>query len=102
MRRRRNDPAQYDELAGEWWRPDGEFAALHWLAASRAEHVPPAPTPGALLVDLACGGGLMAPHVERLGVSEFLPKPASPSQLLRAVAKAAQTAQMPRLRDLGS
>jgi 2-polyprenyl-6-hydroxyphenyl methylase/3-demethylubiquinone-9 3-methyltransferase len=63
----RNDPAQYDELADEWWRPDGEFAALHWLAASRAEHVPPAPHPGAVLVDLACGGGLMGPHVARLG-----------------------------------
>jgi 2-polyprenyl-6-hydroxyphenyl methylase/3-demethylubiquinone-9 3-methyltransferase len=66
-RRQRNDPAQYDELAGEWWRPDGDFAALHWLASSRAEHIPPAPGPDALLVDLACGGGLMAPHVERLG-----------------------------------
>ncbi|WP_448626533.1 methyltransferase domain-containing protein [Geodermatophilus sp. URMC 64] len=63
----RNDPAQYDELADEWWRPDGGFAALHWLAASRAEHIPPAPRPGALLVDLACGGGLMAPHAARLG-----------------------------------
>ncbi|HZB18585.1 MAG TPA: methyltransferase domain-containing protein [Blastococcus sp.] len=37
------------------------------MAASRAEHVPPAPHPGAVLVDLACGGGLMGPHVERLG-----------------------------------
>ena len=64
---RRNDPAQYDALAGEWWRPAGEFAALHWLAASRAGHIPPAEGPGALLVDLACGGGLMAPHVARLG-----------------------------------
>ncbi len=63
----RNDPAQYDELADEWWRPTGGFAMLHWLAASRAEHVPPAPHPGAVLVDLACGGGLMAPHVARLG-----------------------------------
>jgi 2-polyprenyl-6-hydroxyphenyl methylase / 3-demethylubiquinone-9 3-methyltransferase len=40
---------------------------LHWLAASRAEHIPPAPRPGALLVDLACGGGLMAPHAAALG-----------------------------------
>src|SRR4051794_33527386 len=40
---------------------------LHWLAASRSEHVPPAPRPGAVLVDLACGGGLMAPHVARRG-----------------------------------
>ncbi|MGY1848614.1 MULTISPECIES: methyltransferase domain-containing protein [unclassified Blastococcus] len=63
----RNDPAQYDELADQWWQPSGGFAALHWLAASRAEHIPPASGPGALLVDLACGGGLMAPHAARLG-----------------------------------
>ncbi|TFV51999.1 methyltransferase domain-containing protein [Blastococcus sp. TF02A_35] len=65
--RPRNDPAQYDDLADQWWQPSGGFAALHWLAASRAEHIPQAATPGALLVDLACGGGLMAPHVARLG-----------------------------------
>ena len=64
---RRNDPAQYEQLADEWWKPAGGFAMLHWLAASRAEHVPPATHPGAVLVDLACGGGLMAPHVARLG-----------------------------------
>jgi 2-polyprenyl-6-hydroxyphenyl methylase/3-demethylubiquinone-9 3-methyltransferase len=63
----RNDPAQYDALADEWWQPSGEFAALHWLAASRAEHIPPAASHGEVLVDLACGGGLMAPHVARLG-----------------------------------
>jgi 2-polyprenyl-6-hydroxyphenyl methylase/3-demethylubiquinone-9 3-methyltransferase len=66
-RLRRNDLAQYDDLAAEWWRPSGEFAALHWLAASRAEHIPPAEGPEPLLVDLACGGGLMAPHVRLLG-----------------------------------
>src|SRR5215212_6307687 len=66
-RLRRNDPAQYDELADQWWQASGGFAALHWLAASRAEHVPQAPRPDAVLVDLACGGGLMAPHVARLG-----------------------------------
>jgi 2-polyprenyl-6-hydroxyphenyl methylase / 3-demethylubiquinone-9 3-methyltransferase len=65
--RPRNNPAQYDELVDEWWRPSGEFAALHWIAASRAEHIPAAERPDAVLVDLACGGGLMAPHVGRLG-----------------------------------
>ena len=63
----RNDPAQYDELVDQWWEPSGGFAMLHWLAAARAEHVPPAPGPDAVLVDLACGGGLMAPHVAALG-----------------------------------
>lgn len=40
---------------------------LHWLAAARAALVPKATRPGAVLVDLGCGGGLMAPHVARLG-----------------------------------
>jgi 2-polyprenyl-6-hydroxyphenyl methylase/3-demethylubiquinone-9 3-methyltransferase len=65
--RKRNDPAQYDGLADEWWRPQGGFAMLHWFAASRAEHIPQAPAGGGVLVDLACGGGLMAPHAVRLG-----------------------------------
>jgi 2-polyprenyl-6-hydroxyphenyl methylase/3-demethylubiquinone-9 3-methyltransferase len=64
---RRNDPAQYDQLVDQWWEPSGGFAMLHWFAAARAEQIPPAPHPGAVLVDLACGGGLMAPHAARLG-----------------------------------
>ena len=62
----RNDLAQYDQLANEWWKPRGQFAMLHWIAASRAEMISPA-KPGALLVDLGCGGGLMHPHVTDLG-----------------------------------
>jgi 2-polyprenyl-6-hydroxyphenyl methylase/3-demethylubiquinone-9 3-methyltransferase len=62
----RNDPAQYEGLADQWWRPQGGFAMLHWFAASRAEHIPRAPA-GGVLVDLACGGGLMAPYAARLG-----------------------------------
>ncbi|MDG4822452.1 methyltransferase domain-containing protein [Asanoa sp. WMMD1127] len=65
--RPRNDPRQYDDLAGEWWRPDGPFAMLHWLAEARAELVPPAPSPGALLVDVGCGAGLLAPHLKDRG-----------------------------------
>lgn len=64
---RRNDPAQYAELVDEWWRPHGQFAALHWLAAWRAGHIPPADRDGAVLVDLGCGGGLMGPHVAKHG-----------------------------------
>ncbi len=64
---RRNDLAQYDDLAGEWWRPDGAFAMLHWIAAARARLVPPATRPGAVLVDLGCGAGLLAPHVAGKG-----------------------------------
>jgi 2-polyprenyl-6-hydroxyphenyl methylase / 3-demethylubiquinone-9 3-methyltransferase len=63
----RNDVRQYDGLADQWWADRGAFAMLHWIAAARAALVPPADRPGALLVDVACGGGLMAPHVARLG-----------------------------------
>ena len=61
--RPRNDPGQYDELAGEWWRPGGGFELLHWLAEARGALVPPPERPGAVLVDAGCGGGLLAPHV---------------------------------------
>ena len=60
--RERNDPQQYDDLVDEWWAPRGGFAMLHWIAAARATRIPPT-TSGGVLVDLACGGGLLAPHV---------------------------------------
>jgi 2-polyprenyl-6-hydroxyphenyl methylase/3-demethylubiquinone-9 3-methyltransferase len=62
-----NDPAQYDDLADQWWAPRGRFAMLHWIAAARARHVPPAQREGSLLLDLACGGGLLAPHLAGKG-----------------------------------
>ena len=59
----RNDPAQYDQLTDEWWLPHGEFAALHWLARARAGLIPNPPHPGAPLLDVACGAGLMQPYL---------------------------------------
>lgn len=67
LARPRNDVGQYDDLAGEWWRPGGAFAMLHWIAKARAALVPPARRPGAVLVDVGCGAGLLAPHVAGLG-----------------------------------
>jgi 2-polyprenyl-6-hydroxyphenyl methylase/3-demethylubiquinone-9 3-methyltransferase len=61
--RPRNDLGQYDDLAGTWWDPGGPLAALHWLAAARGELIPPAARDRAVLVDLGCGAGLLAPHV---------------------------------------
>jgi 2-polyprenyl-6-hydroxyphenyl methylase/3-demethylubiquinone-9 3-methyltransferase len=67
MTRPRNDVRQYDDLAGEWWRPNGVFAMLHWIAQARAALIPPAARDGAVLVDLGCGAGLLAPHVAGKG-----------------------------------
>lgn len=65
--RPRNDVGQYDDLSAEWWTPGGQFAMLHWLARARAALIPPASRPGAVLVDLGCGAGLLAPHVAGKG-----------------------------------
>lgn len=40
---------------------------LHWLAAARGALVPPAERPGAVLVDLGCGAGLLAPYLAGKG-----------------------------------
>lgn len=66
-RRAPNDPGQYDDLAAEWWQPGGSFAMLQWIAAARAGLVPPATRDGAVLVDLGCGAGLLAPHLRGKG-----------------------------------
>lgn len=63
----RNDLRQYEELADQWWLPAGDFAMLHWIAVARSTLVPMANRTGAVLVDLGCGGGLLAPHVAALG-----------------------------------
>lgn len=63
----RNDPRQYDDLVAQWWQPRGQFAMLHWLAAARGALVPTAVRSGAVLVDLGCGAGLLAPHVAAKG-----------------------------------
>jgi 2-polyprenyl-6-hydroxyphenyl methylase/3-demethylubiquinone-9 3-methyltransferase len=62
-----NDPGQYDDLVDQWWAPRGQFAMLHWIAEARAGLVPAAAREGSLLLDLACGGGLLAPHVAGKG-----------------------------------
>ena len=79
-KRVRNDPAQYDELADEWWRPGRRVrgAALAGRLPRRAH--PAGGRPGAVLVDLACGGGLMGPTSPALGyrhvgVDIGLPRP---------------------------
>jgi 2-polyprenyl-6-hydroxyphenyl methylase/3-demethylubiquinone-9 3-methyltransferase len=67
----RNDVRLYDRLSAEWWRPNGAFAMLHWIAQARASLMPHATRPDAVLVDLGCGGGLLAPHVATLGYTHI-------------------------------
>jgi 2-polyprenyl-6-hydroxyphenyl methylase/3-demethylubiquinone-9 3-methyltransferase len=40
---------------------------LNWISAARTRHVPTAQRPGATLLDVACGAGLLAPHIASSG-----------------------------------
>ena len=63
----RDDPTRYDELAHLWWDRRGPFAMLQWIVGARSTFIPPATRPAAVLLDVACGGGLLAPHICGLG-----------------------------------
>jgi 2-polyprenyl-6-hydroxyphenyl methylase/3-demethylubiquinone-9 3-methyltransferase len=63
----RNDPRQYEELAGEWWSDRGRLGMLRWIAEARRRWLPPPPAGGGRLLDVACGGGLLAPFLAGTG-----------------------------------
>jgi 2-polyprenyl-6-hydroxyphenyl methylase/3-demethylubiquinone-9 3-methyltransferase len=72
--------ARFDALAAEWWDPAGPFAPLHQLNPARlafireaclahfaADASVRAPFAGLRLLDIGCGGGLVAEPMARLG-----------------------------------
>jgi len=73
--------AQFDRLGAEWWRPDGPMRALHkfnpvrvaWLKSQLTRHFanapadPARPLAGLSLLDIGCGGGLLAEALAELG-----------------------------------
>ncbi|MFT7027602.1 MAG: 2-polyprenyl-6-hydroxyphenyl methylase/3-demethylubiquinone-9 3-methyltransferase [Paracoccaceae bacterium] len=77
------DPAEvakFEAMADQWWDPDGKFKPLHMLNPCRLGYIvdqiaaefgrdPAAPLPfkGLRLLDIGCGGGLLAEPMARLG-----------------------------------
>jgi 2-polyprenyl-6-hydroxyphenyl methylase / 3-demethylubiquinone-9 3-methyltransferase len=63
--------ARFSRIAAEWWNPSGKFKPLHDIAPLRIDYV--MQQAGDLcdktLVDIGCGGGLMAEPMARLGAS---------------------------------
>jgi 2-polyprenyl-6-hydroxyphenyl methylase / 3-demethylubiquinone-9 3-methyltransferase len=64
---RKNFITNYDHFVDQWWDPRGHFAMLNWIAQARAGYVPEAEGSQALLLDIACGGGLFGPHLAGKG-----------------------------------
>lgn len=53
--------AKFDALAARWWDPGGEFRPLHEINPLRLDYVDQrAPLTGRAVLDVGCGGGLLA------------------------------------------
>jgi 2-polyprenyl-6-hydroxyphenyl methylase/3-demethylubiquinone-9 3-methyltransferase len=60
--------AKFDALAARFWDPQGEFRPLHLLNPLRLQFVAArAPLEQARVLDLGCGGGLLAEALARAG-----------------------------------
>ena len=65
------DPAElakFSDLAHRWWDLDGEFRPLHQLNPLRLEWINSlCPVKGQRVLDVGCGGGILADSMARLG-----------------------------------
>ncbi len=62
---------RFSRIAGEWWNPNGKFKPLHRITPLRVQWIrdmalPPTPC---TLLDIGCGGGLVAEPMARLGLN---------------------------------
>ncbi len=65
------DPAElakFSELAHRWWDPESEFRPLHQINPLRLEWIArQAPLAGRQVLDVGCGGGILAEAMARQG-----------------------------------
>jgi len=62
--------ARFQSAASRWWDPEGEMRPLHDLNPVRLQYVERAgPLAGRAVVDVGCGGGLLAEAMARKGAS---------------------------------
>ncbi|WP_346836745.1 bifunctional 2-polyprenyl-6-hydroxyphenol methylase/3-demethylubiquinol 3-O-methyltransferase UbiG [Microbulbifer sp. SAOS-129_SWC] len=65
------DPAEiakFEQLASRWWDREGEFKPLHEINPLRANYIDQrAPVAGRKLLDVGCGGGILAEAMAQRG-----------------------------------
>lgn len=78
--------AKFSELAHRWWDPDSEFRPLHQINPLRLEWIAgQAPLKGKRVLDVGCGGGILADAMARRGADvlgiDLASKPLKVAQL---------------------
>lgn len=64
----RNEIRKFEEQNAAWWDKEGEFKGLHDINPLRLAYIAErAPLNGALVVDVGCGGGILAEAMARNG-----------------------------------
>ena len=67
------DPAElakFSDLASRWWDPDSEFKPLHQINPLRLEWINRiSPLAGQQVLDVGCGGGILADSMARKGAT---------------------------------
>jgi len=109
--------AKFSDLAHRWWDPESEFRPLHQINPLRLEWINAlAPVAGQQVLDVGCGGGILAEAMARKGAaqvtgSDLAVKPLRVAQLhaleagvqnvqYREVAAEALAAQQPAAFDV--
>ena len=78
--------AKFSDLAHRWWDPESEFRPLHQINPLRLEWINAlAPLSGQRVLDVGCGGGILADAMARKGASvlgiDLAPKSLKVAQL---------------------
>ena len=59
---------KFDQLASRWWDPESEFRPLHEINPLRLEWInKQAPLAGKKVIDIGCGGGILAEGMAAMG-----------------------------------
>lgn len=60
--------AKFDALASRWWDPEGDFRPLHEINPLRLDYIRQrVPLDGKAVLDIGCGGGILAESMDRCG-----------------------------------
>ena len=78
--------AKFSDLAHRWWDPDSEFRPLHQINPLRLDWIDRhAPLDGRRVLDVGCGGGILADSMARRGANvlgiDLAAKPLKVAQL---------------------